>query len=411
MAEHAAHRRGQPEPLIFHLSSAAAGYAQALSSAAALHHPDFPWHPELQDAAARLSEPNTLSLAAETASRMGDVMRGIEAWQQHPYRMRPRRRPALWQKGAARLLDYKRRSNPNAPVVLVIPSLINRAYVLDLLPERSFLRELSRRGLRPLLLDWGEPGEAEYGYDIDAYGHQILLPAIETSCDLAGGPVGVIGYCMGGTIATGLAANRPDLVNALALIGAPWDFSDERGIAGGLRMMSRHPGGFSFERLLDGQATAFGHIPVPVFQMLFALIDPFQAAVKFRRFARQPQEGRAARLFVALEDWLADGIPMAHGAAHDLLFGWHSENRTATGRWRFLGDVVDPARIGAPTLIFHGSKDMIAPTPLCAPLAHQIPGAELQEISAGQVGMIIGSAAKRAVIEPIVQQMRHAECA
>ena len=48
-----------------------------------------------------------------------------------------------------------------APAVLVVPSLINRYYVLDLLSERSFLRHLASRGLRPLVVDWGSPGADE----------------------------------------------------------------------------------------------------------------------------------------------------------------------------------------------------------------------------------------------------------
>ncbi len=45
------------------------------------------------------------------------------------------------------------------PVVMFVPSQINRAWVLDLLPGNSMLRWLAAEaGLRPLLLDWGTPG-------------------------------------------------------------------------------------------------------------------------------------------------------------------------------------------------------------------------------------------------------------
>src|SRR3546814_5935604 len=45
--------------------------------------------------------------------------------------------------------------------VLVVPSLINRAYVLDLTAERSLLRWLAAHGLRPLLLDRSEEHTSE----------------------------------------------------------------------------------------------------------------------------------------------------------------------------------------------------------------------------------------------------------
>ena len=86
-------------------------------------------------------------------------------------------------------------------------------------------------------------------------------------------------------------------------------------------------------------------VPVSVFQMLFALVNPIQAALKFQKLARLDPDGPAARLFVALEDWLADGVPMPVGAAQDLLLGWQIRNRPATGGWRFLGAPVDPRRV------------------------------------------------------------------
>ena len=85
------------------------------------------------------------------------------------------------------------------------------------------------------------------------------------------------------------------------------------------------------EALLDAQAAAFGMVPVSLFQFLFALINPIQAALKFQKLARLDPDGPAARLFVALEDWLADGVPMPVGAAKDLLLGWQIRNAPATG--------------------------------------------------------------------------------
>ena len=74
--------------------------------------------------------------------------------------------------------------------------------------------------------------------------------------------------------------------------------------------------------MIRGLTQAFGLVPDEVFQQLFALVDPIQAARKFRRFRAMDQDGEAARHFVALEDWLADGVAMAGPAAEDLLVGW-----------------------------------------------------------------------------------------
>ena len=259
------------------------------------------------------------------------------------------------------------------------------------------LRWMAGQGLRPLLLDWGTPGPREAGFDLAAYGAERLVPALAEARRLAGGPVPVMGYCMGGTLAVGLAARRPDEVAALVTIGAPWDFTSTRGMAGGCRAAIRADGAIYAERLIDGLGAAFGLAPVGFLQTVFALINPLQAALKFQKLARLDPNGAAARHFVALEDWLADGVPMPAGAARDLLVGWQIRNHTARGAWHFLDGWVDPRHVRAPALIFCGERDTIAPPPLAAPLGTVLPRAEVVRPRTGHVGMIVGTVARTQV--------------
>ena len=285
--------------------------------------------------------------------------------------------------------------------MLVAPSLINRAYILDLAPRWSMLRWLAAEGLRPVLLDWGAPGREEAGFTLDDYGAQRLLPALRHLQATAGRPVALMGYCMGGTLAAGLAARAPEGVAALATIGAPWDFASTRGVAGGLRAMIRAQGPERIARQIDALGDAFGLAPVSIFQMLFALVNPMQAAIKFQKLARLDPASAAARHFVALEDWLADGVPMAAPAARELLIDWQIRNVTATGAWRFLGGAVDPGAIRMPVRAFCGIRDSIAPPALAFGLPAAIPGAEVIQPRTGHVGMVVGSAARAQVWRPM----------
>jgi polyhydroxyalkanoate synthase subunit PhaC len=398
----APHRVGEPSPLIFHLGVALAAYGQALLAAPRADSPQFPWH-DAPDRTA-LAGLDQVEIAGEIAARLNATVAGLEAWQAHPYRRTLVDPPAIWRAGCSRLLDYgatPEAADPAGPPVLVVPSLINRPYVLDLTPERSLLRWLAGQGFRPLLMDWGDPGPDEAGFDLDAYGRARLLPALAAARRLAGRPVPVMGYCMGGTLAVGLAARAPEDVAALVTVGAPWDFASTQGLAGGLRAMIRAERTPHTERLLDGLGAAFGLVPVSVFQMLFALVNPIQASLKFQRLARLDPHGQAARLFVALEDWLADGVAMPVGAAKDLLLGWQIRNATARGDWHFLGGPVDPARVAAPALVVCGVSDTIATTPLARPLGGRLPHARTLEPRTGHVGMVVGSAARTQVWRPV----------
>ena len=142
-------------------------------------------------------------------------------------------------------------------------------------------------------------------------------------------------------------------------------------------------------------------MPVSVFQTLFAMVNPMQASLKLQKLARLDPDGTAARLFVALEDWLAEGVPMPAGAARDLLVGWQVRNLTATGGWRFLGGVVDPGAIdgaGARRL-GHARRDRAAAARRAArPGDPARPHARPQT---GHVGMVVGSLARPQVWRPI----------
>ena len=128
-----------------------------------------------------------------------------------------------------------------------------------------------------------------------------------------------------------------------------------------------------------------------------------QAALKFQKLARLDPDGAAARHFVALEDWLSDGVPMPAGAAKDLLVGWQIRNRTASGRWRFLGGRVDPRRVAAPALIFCGERDTIAPPALARPLGAVLPRAQTIRPRTGHVGMVVGSVARTQIRRPAAE--------
>ena len=92
---------------------------------------------------------------------------------------------------------------------------------------------------------------------------------------------------------------------------------------------------------------SWGEMPVDAIQALFAALDPLLGLKKFSRFAAMDSDSADARAFVALEDWLNDGVPLAASVAADCLEGWYGRNDTARLDWRIAGAPIDPAAISA----------------------------------------------------------------
>ncbi|MDH3738221.1 MAG: alpha/beta hydrolase, partial [Alphaproteobacteria bacterium] len=98
------------------------------------------------------TDPFDQAVVQEIYRRLHDLATGIKAYRSHPYRRDLAAPAILWRDGTTRLLDFR---PAGGQPVLFIPSLVNRAYILDLSAERSLLRWLAAEtGLRPLLIDW-----------------------------------------------------------------------------------------------------------------------------------------------------------------------------------------------------------------------------------------------------------------
>ncbi|HUZ64337.1 MAG TPA: alpha/beta hydrolase, partial [Acetobacteraceae bacterium] len=115
-----------------------------------------------------------------------------------------------------------------------------------------------------------------------------------------------------------------------------------------------------------------------------------------------PGSERAA-LFVALEDWLNDGIPLAAPVARACLRDWYGANDPARGAWRVAGLPVEPAAFDRPAFVAVPGKDRIVPPESALPLAGLIPGAVLHQPKAGHIGMVAGGTAEAALWRPVAE--------
>lgn len=331
----------------------------------------------------------------EGLAQLGEMIRGIDRYHHHPYRRQKQDRPAIWSSGSTRLRDYGRAESDgrNGPIVLFVPSLINRAYVLDLLPERSMLDFLSGEGLIPLLVDWGTPGAEEKEFTLSDYMSKRLVPIIDFLHERYGQrPVHLAGYCMGGTLAMGLAALTKDRLASLSLLAAPWDFHADLNPMAKLILSNDN----YWDSILEG----FGELPVDLLQAFFASLDPDLGLRKFTRFAAFDLHSKATEEFVVLEDWLNDGVPLAAKVAAECFADWYGANSPHEGRWKVAGQPVRPEHIGLPSFFAIPSNDKIVPTASALALADRMTDPTIVRPTSGHIGMVTGSNACAQVWRP-----------
>lgn len=316
------------------------------------------------------------------------TLAGIAAYHRHDFRRPPSEsRTMLWE-GTTHVEEF---AGTGAPL-LVVPSLVNPAYVLDLLPRRSFLKFLSKSGYRPLLVDWGSPGTLERGFGLADYVAR-LARFIQAAAAEAGRPMPVIGYCMGGTLALAAALRAPQAVERLALMAAPWHFH----AADNASQQSLARAALPLIPLIE----SLGEAPVEIVQSFFAALDPASTARKFSRFARLDPDSEDARFFVALEDWANDGPPLAAPAAIEVLRDWYALDLPGTGAWRMEGELVRPTDLAAPLLLAVPKRDRIVSPQSAHALYGHRPDAAVLRPSSGHVGMVVGKRAEAELWRPL----------
>ena len=372
-------RRG-PRPLLLHLGLA---WMRSSGSAAASLNLNSVW-PSFSTGETPPDPQAAEALFKEMLRQDKALIAGIAAYRRDGYVREMRDPPAIWEEGESRVLDY----GGDGTKVLFVPSLINRAYILDLMENASMLRWLSGQRLHPYLLDWGWPGEVERRFSLTDY----IAGRLERALAALEGPVVLAGYCMGGLLALAAALRTPARVKALALLATPWDFHAEDADTA-RRVAEMVP-------FMEATMQFSGTLPIDALNTMFAMVDPFGVGEKYRDFAGQDKASARARRFVAMEDWLADGVPLAAPVAREALSGWYGANSTARGQWRVAGLAVDPARLEMPAFCAIPARDRLVPAGSARALAALLRHVTVIEPQAGHIGMVAGTHAQTSLWRP-----------
>ena len=106
--------------------------------------------------------------------------------------------------------------SPTTPTVhrvplLVVWSVINRHYILDLAQDRSFVEYALSQGLQVFVTSWRNPGPEHADWNLDTYA-QALLDATDAIREISGSDqIGTVGLCAGGQLLAAVMAHLTEI--------------------------------------------------------------------------------------------------------------------------------------------------------------------------------------------------------
>lgn len=311
-----------------------------------------------------------------------------------PLAQTPRDELAL--EGGARLLHFRGSTAPAiATPILLVPSLINRWYVLDLRPGASLVEALVGAGVDVWLLDWGVPEPEDRYLDWDAVLRRLDRATRRVRRETGQHRLAVLGYCMGGTLTAIHAAQHPDTLAALITLAAPIEFT--RG--GMLRCMVE-------ARWFDADAIAdTGNVAPSQMQAGFTALRPTLELAKLMSTPELALDPQARAAFLALEAWAGDNIPFPAAAYRRYIRELYQGDQLVAGTHRANGAAVELGAIRCPTLVITASRDTICPAPAATALLDHVGATDTSvlEVPGGHVGAVVGSRAARQMYPQLIQ--------
>lgn len=289
-----------------------------------------------------------------------------------------------------RLLRFDRQHSVYRTPIVLIPSMINRWYVLDLIKGRSLVQWLVAQGHDVYAVDWGTPGAEDRFIRFDDIAGRAVGRAIRRACRASGTQrAHVLGYCMGGTLSAIHAAAYGERIASLTALAAPVSFDD----SGLLSTWSRER---SFD--VDAFVETIGNAPWPLLQATFHLLRPNMNLGKLVHLANRAwTEGAWTDHFLdgffAKERWANDNVSLPGEVFRTWIAHIYRNNALIRGTLK-LDD--RPVRLEALTMPLHVltfENDHIVPVETALPLVEHASSADLlhTHLAGGHIGAVVGS--------------------
>jgi len=239
--------------------------------------------------------------------------------------------------------------------LLIVPPWINKFYILDLNPEKSFIRWAVAQGLTVFVISWVNPDERQAEKSFEDYMREGIFAALDRIDQITGEKqVTAMGYCVGGTLLSVtmayMAATNDTRIASATLLTTQVDFKN----AGDLKVFVDEDQIKSIEERMDVRGYLEGTSMAAAFNMLRPndLIWPYVINVYLKGEHPFPFD---------LLYWNSDATRMPRANHSFYLRNCYLDNKLSAGQITMGNVRLDLARVSIPIYNLAAKEDHIAP--------------------------------------------------
>jgi polyhydroxyalkanoate synthase len=239
--------------------------------------------------------------------------------------------------------------------LLIVPPWINKFYILDLNPQKSFIRWAVSQGFTVFVISWVNPDARLAGKGFDDYVKDGISSALDAITNATGErDVAAIGYCVGGTLLAVslayMAAIGDARISSVTFFATQVDFSEP----GELKYFVDE----THVRAVEEAMAETGYLKGQTMASAFNMLRPNELIWSY--VVNNYMKGQEPPAFDLLV-WNADStrLPMANHSFY--LRNCYLENNLTKGKMSLLGKVLDLHAVKIPVYNLATREDHIAP--------------------------------------------------
>ncbi len=239
--------------------------------------------------------------------------------------------------------------------LLIVPPWINKFYILDLNPEKSFIRWAVSQGLTVFVVSWVNPDEEQAKKSFEDYMREGIFAALDRIEKITGEKeVTAMGYCVGGTLLSValsyMAAVGDKRISSATLLTTQVDFEN----AGDLKVFVDEEQVKQIEEKMDVRGYLEGTSMASAFNMLRPndLIWPYVVNVYLKGEHPFPFD---------LLFWNSDSTRMPAANHSFYLRNCYLDNKLSAGQITIGNVRLDLSRVTMPIYNLAAKEDHIAP--------------------------------------------------
>ena len=300
-----------------------------------------------------------------------------------------------------RLLHYQQMVSKTVKTpILVVYALINKSYVLDLQPDKSWIKSLLSQGFDVYLIDWKSPTNADKYVSFDDYVNCYIDDCVDIV--LKKNKVDKLtlhGYCMGASMSAMYTTLHQEKVRNLAVIAPVVDTEKDTTVIGSLAK------NLDVDKMLD----VAGNLPAEQLFACYSVLKPFKQGVnKYFNLVQNIDNEQFVGNFLRIEKWLYDTPPIAGETFKQWIADIYQKNMLAKNELRLGNEIIDLTKIKVPILNIVADEDHLVSPQCSAPLNDMVSSQDrrLMRFHTGHVGLIASLYSQNNVLPKVGQWLK-----